>query len=138
MQSKADDIRDAAKQLLSVFDEQSQVAQRIITGGRSEADGVQSLAPSMVEALKAASKQFLSYSEHHLLKGATEKAGTNAQYALMCQRALKAHEDEAVTALKALVDCCEKLPVFSNPNNLISRSRLHAAKAIIAKAEGKS
>jgi hypothetical protein len=52
-------------------------------------------------------------------------------------RLIKAAPD-LLEALRGLIACCEQYPAFNNPRNVLTISRLNAARAAIAKAEGKS
>ena len=42
-----------------------------------------------ISALDKAERQFMSYAEHHRVKGADDKAATNYGYAAMCGDALE-------------------------------------------------
>jgi hypothetical protein len=45
--------------------------------------------------------------------------------------------ERQLKALMNLVACCEKLRAFNKPDNILSIGRLAAARAAIAKAEGR-
>jgi hypothetical protein len=44
---------------------------------------------------------------------------------------------DMLEALRELLACCEAHPAFSKPTNTITQARVRAARAAIARAEGK-
>jgi hypothetical protein len=58
-------------------------------------------------------------------------------YAQQANQHLISAAPDMLEALRRLVACCEKHPAFTKPSNRITLDRMDAARAAIAKAEGR-